>query len=603
MKTDLTPPALDPETPGIPGVDRFAHFAVYRLKGALDCLGYGSMGITYRAHDLQLDRDVALKVINKDHIHDPHLRERFFREARAAARLQHPHIASVLYYGEEARVCFYVMEIVRGENLDTYINRVGPLAPRHALAIAHQVLLALDAAYQAKLLHRDLKPGNIMVANYHDNRAPHAKVIDFGLAKFVAEAPGPHFTKYGLFGTPGFASPEQWKGLPIDHRSDLYSLGATLWFLLTGRAPFTEDQAQNMRKAKIFAEPALDGLDDFPLELQHLLLRLLAASPEERPSTPMETANEIQDILRRLEGTALPATVSPAAQELATSEAPPPKTPARKTSLASRMVSALVCLALVAAVSALILQARNPSETIAAESDAPQTFRNSLGMEFVPVTGVPGLVSVWETRVRDYASFIQATGDPGAAGLPSTYVKWDQPQFQQTPDHPVVFVNSQDADRFCRWLTQKERDAGVIETRQSYRLPTHAEFTKLLNRPASEFFWGTQWPPPNNVSNFAGVETKLAQPTFQTIENYRDGFAETAPVTSFRASESGLHGLAGNVREITSDRDGDVPQISRAGAGWASFQPMEFRAGDRFPISPADSSHDLGFRCLLVTEP
>lgn len=368
MKTDVIPPSLDPESPGFPGVDRFAHFEVYRVQGALDCLGFGSMGVTYRAHDSQLDRDVALKVINKEHIHDPHLRERFFREARAAARLQHPNIASVLYYGEEARVCFYVMELVRGENLDTYINRVGPLAPRHALAIAHQVLLALDAAYQAKLLHRDLKPGNIMVANYHDNRAPYAKVIDFGLAKFVAEAPGPQLTKYGLFGTPGFTSPEQWKGLPIDHRSDLYSLGATLWFLLTGRAPFTEDQALTMRKSKVFAEPALDGLDAFPLDLQHLLLRLLASSPDERPSTPMETANEIQDILRRIEETALPAPVSAA-------EEPAPPKPPRRTSMASRMVSALVCISIVGAVLALLLQSRSPSEAVETEAGKSEIFR------------------------------------------------------------------------------------------------------------------------------------------------------------------------------------------------------------------------------------
>lgn len=143
----------------------------------------------------------------------------------------------------------------------------------------------------------------------------------------------------------------------------------------------------------------------------------------------------------------------------------------------------------------------------------------------------------------------------------------------------------------------------MIKVRQSYRLPTQAEFVKLLGRPGSEFFWGTQWPPPDYTANFAGVETKLAQPTFQTIENYRDGFAATAPVASFKASKMGIYDLPGNVWEITLDQAASGQAVSRAGAGWASFRPMEFRAGDRFPISPVESSHDVGFRCLLVTEP
>lgn len=596
-----------------PGVDQFAHFKVYRLPdGSLDSLGAGAMGITYRARDTLLERDVALKVIKKEFMFDHLLRARFFREAKAAAQLQHPNVAGVVYYGEEARICFYAMELVPGENVDIYVRRIGALKPRHALVLAHQIALALDAAYQVHLLHRDLKPANIMLANYHDRRDPHAKVIDFGLAKFYLDEPGSEFTRMGLLGTPGFASPEQWQGEKMDQRSDIYSLGATLWFMLSGKAPF-EGSTELISEEQRFAGPELPGLEKLPLELQHLLMRLLAASPNDRPSTPLEVADHLQGLLDQLESgavpdvTPFPSTVSPTA-----APTPSPSERRRKSRflLQPKLAAAIFSLVLAITAGLFLLSARRSSGENEAgkgntNSASTAPFPNSLGMLFISIPGMQGQVSIYETRVKDFAAFIKETGDPGAANLPKDYVKWDQPGFPQTPDDPVTQVSADDAERFCRWLTQKERDANVITTKQSYRLPTREEFLKYsTDSHTGEFFWGNTWPPPNGIGNFADLETKKAQPTFRTIEDYRDGYPGTSPVGSFAPNSWGLFDVMGNVWEITRNpyNNNTQAETSMDGGAWTSFEPSQFRPGIRYPIAATPYLHDVGFRCMLVTE-
>lgn len=302
-----TPEASSPassETTGagtVAGFDRFAHFVIQRRPdGELDSLGGGGMGITYRAYDTQLERQVALKLINPQRVTDREVRGRFLREARAAGRLQHPNIASVLYQGEEKSHCFYVMELVSGEDLHHYIDRVGPLAPVHALRIAHQIALAITAAWQEGILHRDLKPGNIMLTVYHEGGAPHAKVIDFGLAKLMTDV-GASFLTGGFLGTPEFASPEQCEEEALDVRSDLYSLGVTLWFMLTGSPPFTGSLLGIVR-AQVSSPVPIEQLNQGPPALRDLLVRLMAKNPDDRPSTPLEAANEIEAAIETLRG-------------------------------------------------------------------------------------------------------------------------------------------------------------------------------------------------------------------------------------------------------------------------------------------------------------
>jgi serine/threonine protein kinase len=173
---------------------------------------------------------VTLKVISERYLGDESARLRFLREARAAASVRHPNVASVFHLGRTGQNYFYAMEFVEGETLENLIKRSGRLEVKLALEIATQVAAGLAAVHKQKLVHRDIKPSNIMVS-LEDGGAVTAKIIDLGLAKAVNE---PGFQTAisipgGFAGTPEFASPEQFAGVGVDIRSDLYSLGATLW--------------------------------------------------------------------------------------------------------------------------------------------------------------------------------------------------------------------------------------------------------------------------------------------------------------------------------------------------------------------------------------
>src|SRR5438132_3505260 len=206
------------------------HFGVYEIDrredGDLYELGRGAMGVTYRATDTTLQRKVALKIIKIDvGERSADARERFMREARAAAALRHSNIATVYQFGirEETGQFFYAMELVEGETLEERVCRLGPLDVLTTVDIALQVSAALQAAEDRRLVHRDLKPGNLMLVGSNDSGASTVKVIDFGVAKAIAEkTDAMALTHGGFVGTPAFASPEQFTNAPVDVRSDIY---------------------------------------------------------------------------------------------------------------------------------------------------------------------------------------------------------------------------------------------------------------------------------------------------------------------------------------------------------------------------------------------
>src|SRR3954463_6358091 len=227
-----------------PGPLKYDHFEVeVGADGFPVELGAGAMAITYRARDTVLNSVVALKVIDRKVAKIPGVRSRFLREARAAAQIHHPNVARVSHYGEQDGECFYVMELVEGETLEAKVRREGPMPLALALEVIEQVARALAAAEKCGVVHRDIKPSNIMLESDPGGCAPIVKVIDYGVAKVVASgtAQGSDQTRTGFIGTPAFASPEQFVSLgqtPIDTRADIYSLGATFWYLLAGRVPF-----------------------------------------------------------------------------------------------------------------------------------------------------------------------------------------------------------------------------------------------------------------------------------------------------------------------------------------------------------------------------
>ena len=272
-----------------------------RADGSLWELGRGAMGVTYRARDKVLHRAVALKVIDPPATagDSEAVRERFLREARAAAALRHPNVAGVFQFGASpaADRCYCAMELVAGETLEARVRREGPLKLDLALEVAIRVARALIAAAERGLVHRDLKPGNIMLAQERDPPRLEVKVIDFGLAKATSAVAGEmELTHGGFVGTPAFASPEQFAGDAVDSRSDIYALGVTLWFALTGRLPFAGITIEEIRQQQAHHALPLQQLKEraVPAAVIELLRSCLAREPARRPASAGKLMEALQ---------------------------------------------------------------------------------------------------------------------------------------------------------------------------------------------------------------------------------------------------------------------------------------------------------------------
>src|SRR6516162_1567165 len=265
-------------------------------------LGHGAMGVTYRAIDINLRCPVALKVVNARLLNDETARLRFVREARAAARLRHPNVASVFHLGRTGENYFYAMEFVEGETLQSLLKRCGQLETGLALEIAAQVAAGLAALHKQKLVHRDIKPSNIMVSEGDANSVT-AKIIDLGLAKAVSDASSQTAISIpGAFvGTPEFASPEQFAGVGVDIRSDLYSLGVTLWEMLTGHAPFTGSPAEVMHQHLRVPLPIeqLQGVPQPGIALLEVMLNKNSMQRFQNPAQLLKFMPMITDAIAR----------------------------------------------------------------------------------------------------------------------------------------------------------------------------------------------------------------------------------------------------------------------------------------------------------------
>ena len=250
-------------------------------------LGRGAMGITYKAFDTNLRCEVALKVIHPHYLADESTRTRFLSEARAAAQLHHRNIAPVFHLGSEQGEYFYAMELVEGETIETRVRRTGPIDYPTALDLTLQITRALIAAGDRKFVHRDVKPSNIMLCTEADG-AIVAKLIDFGLVRAMTDqsaSDGVSPGRTGFIGTPHFASPEQFAGKTTDARSDIYSLGVTLWFMLTGQVPF-DGSREEIQQEQLSAVLPLEQLKGVPRAVVDLIKRMLEPDPSRRHQSP-----------------------------------------------------------------------------------------------------------------------------------------------------------------------------------------------------------------------------------------------------------------------------------------------------------------------------
>ncbi|MFD8326538.1 serine/threonine-protein kinase [Streptomyces lydicus] len=269
-----------PDSSGLRG----RRIAEYLLQ---DEIGRGGMAVVYRAEDLRLGRTVAVKLLAPELARNETFRKRFTHESRVAAAIDHPHIVPVFEAGETEGMLYIAMRYVQGRDLAALLDRDGPLPLETACRIALQVASALDAAHAHDLVHRDVKPGNILVAEGTDSDRPeHVYLTDFGLTKKSLSLTG--FTSVGQFvGTLDYVAPEQISGRPVDGRCDVYSLACVLFEMLTGGPPFRRDDDMALLWAHQYdPPPAVTGLrPDLPPAVDAVFAQSLAKAPADRYET------------------------------------------------------------------------------------------------------------------------------------------------------------------------------------------------------------------------------------------------------------------------------------------------------------------------------
>jgi serine/threonine-protein kinase len=281
--------------------------AAYRIEGEI---GRGGMAVVYRARDLRLDRTVALKLLAPELARNDTFRRRFTHESRVAAAIDHPHIVPVFEAGETDGVLYIAMRYVAGSDLRHLLDRQGPLPPATAVRIAAQVASALDAAHAHGLVHRDVKPGNILVSRGTDSDHPeHVYLTDFGLTKKSLSLTG--FTTVGQFvGTLDYVAPEQISGRPVDARCDVYGFACVLYETLAGHPPFRRDDDMALLWAHQYDEPPplTAARPELARQVDAVFARALAKAPDDRHDSCLAFVADLRTALTGAAVTERPAT-------------------------------------------------------------------------------------------------------------------------------------------------------------------------------------------------------------------------------------------------------------------------------------------------------
>src|SRR5690349_22177608 len=254
-------------------------------------LGRGGMGVVYKGYEASLNRYVAIKVLADSLAHDPGIKERFLREARSMAALNDPHIIQLYFIGDDEGQTFFVMEFVDGESLGSVLKRERKLKPEQAAKIIYQTAMGLSTAHDRGVIHRDIKPGNLMLTARGS-----VKIADFGIALTTQDF-SKKLTSTGEFvGTPGYLSPEVCLGKPVDQRSDIFSLGIVLFECLAGRMPFTDESPLGLMLEVVKAQlPDVCSLNkDVDAELSRIVTEVVAKDPADRYQSCQELIVDLQ---------------------------------------------------------------------------------------------------------------------------------------------------------------------------------------------------------------------------------------------------------------------------------------------------------------------
>ena len=359
-------------------------FAGYVIEGVA---GQGGMGIVYRARQLRPSRIVALKVISPQLVSDSDFRERFAHESEIAASIEHSNVIPVYDVGEERNLLYIAMRYVEGTDLRAVLSAEGRLAPQRAVNILVELAAALDAAHAHGLVHRDVKPGNLLIAR--EGEREHVYLTDFGLAKLAASV-GP--TRTGTFvGTLDYAAPEQLKGQRVDARTDVYAAGCVLYQMLTGRVPFPHEHEAAIMWAQISAQPpsVRELVPSLPEELDAVIARAMAKNPDDRYPSAGDLA---RDAIAAAEGRrARLLERSVAIGPAAPAGAAPPTSPVRRLALlvGGALVGVVIAVLAVSGVFGSTGRpgkpsAHRPRTTPTVPAPTTKTYTNSkIGVSFV----------------------------------------------------------------------------------------------------------------------------------------------------------------------------------------------------------------------------
>jgi formylglycine-generating enzyme required for sulfatase activity len=599
----------------------------------LDLLGEGGMGKVFKAHDARLGRDVALKLIRPERLSHPAAMARFDQEMKALGKLDHPHVVRAFDAGQAGGAHYVAMEFIDGADLTKLVRVRGPLPVAEACEYARQAALGLQHAYENGLVHRDIKPSNLIATR--DGRA--VKLVDLGLARLNDEAAdAARVTQEGfVLGTPDFLAPEQARNpAGVDTRADIYALGATLFYLLTGRVPYdAPTPAEKLVRHLTDPPPDLSLLrPDAPPGLERVIHWCLAKRPADRPQTPAELAAALRPFCGGAAPVAyFPPPALPPEEDLASLTADlgprpavvaPPRRRTDKGRFPVGWAAAGVALAAAAAALAVaVLRAPGP----AGDPDRPvEGFTNSVGMKLVKLNGGtfrmgsprgepgrradegpvrevtvdgPFLVSAAEVTHAQYARVT------GAAPPGSGVVK----RAASAADFPAEMVSYDDAVAFCRRLTEKEADQPTARPGWAYRLPTEAEWEYACRAGTTTPFWcgptldngrEARYTP---AGNGPGADLEGGDP-----DPPAEGIPEKAG--RFPPNPWGLFDTHGNVAEWCADwygpygADGPPPAGDRRVVRGGSFRDpaADCRSAARASARPADRRDDLGFRVVYA---
>ena len=597
-------------------------------------LGKGAMGVVYKAFDPMIRRFVALKTIHLGFTEPPDddIAQRFHREAQAAGNLNHQNIVGIYEYGEDAGRAFIAMQYVEGQTLVDLLKQKYRFTLADIQLILTSVLSALDYSHRMGVIHRDIKPGNIML----DNTGT-VKVMDFGIARIESS----DLTRTGtILGTPGYMSPEQLLGEAIDLRSDLYSAGIVLFELLTGERAFTGSSFASVIYKVIHSDlsPPSHLKPTVPGSLDALVAKACAKRAEDR----YQTAGDFLTALNQ-------AFATPVEEQRVDSQSPAQRDPQRANIASSTVHTAqrgkkwIIPATLLVAVAGLAIVAWfmlpfvreriQPTAglpgTVFRDCDtcpemvvipAGQFIQGSLAMEKdreaneghgqLVAIDYALAVSRHEITRAAFARFAADTGHEGNGC--NTYNgswemddrrSWRSPGYEQDDSHPVTCISWNDTQAYLRWLADK--------TGRKYRLLSASEWeyaarAGIANNRAESV-------DPTQICESANVADLTTGATYPgwTIFDCRDNFIHTAPVGSFQANAFGIHDMIGNVFEWVADcwndayeqapldgsarMAGDCRLHVLRGGSW--FTPPEYvRAAFRNRFDSDYRSSSFGFR-------